>query len=156
MERRAYALAVYTGQRKTDLVAMARADRKGGAIRVVQNKTGEELWIPEHQELAAELRRGVLPHMSLLTTTRGKVFDPVYSGAWFAEAIEEAKLSDDCMLHGLRKTAASKLAEAGCSEKQIAVITGHTTLAMVAKYTKGAEQKKLASAAILTLERNTQ
>jgi len=156
MERRAYALAVYTGQRKTDLVAMARAHRKGGAIRVVQSKTGEELWIPEHQELTAELGRGVVGHMSLLTTTKGKAFDPVYFGAWFAEAIEEAGLPDDCVLHGLRKTAASKPAEAGCSEKQIAAITGHTTLAMVAKYTKGAEQKKLATAAILKLEKNGQ
>jgi integrase len=69
MERRAYALAVYTGQRKTDLVAMARTHRKGGSIRVIQSKTGEELWVPEHRELAAELGRGVMGHMSLLTTT---------------------------------------------------------------------------------------
>ena len=42
MERRAYALAIYTGQRLTDLVGMARAHRKNGSIRVVQSKTGEE------------------------------------------------------------------------------------------------------------------
>ena len=29
-------------------------------------------------------------HMSLLTTTWGKAFDPVYCGAWVADAIFEA------------------------------------------------------------------
>ena len=106
MERRAYALALFTGQRKSDLVLMARAHRKGGTIRVAQGKTGEELWIPEHRELAAELERGVIGHMSLLTTSQGKAFDPVYFGAWFADAIEAAGLPEDCVLHGLRKTAA--------------------------------------------------
>ncbi len=66
------------------------------------------MWIPEHKELTAERRR------SLLTTTQGKAFDSVYFGAWFADAIDEAKLPDDCVLHGSRKTAARKLAEAGC------------------------------------------
>ena len=152
MERRAYALALYTGQRKSDLVLMARAHRKNGALRVVQGKTGEELWIPEHRELAAELARGETGHMSLLTTSQGKAFDPVYFGAWFADAIEGAGLPEDCVLHGLRKTAARCLAEAGCSESEITKITGHTTSRMVAHYTKGANQPKIASAAILKWE----
>jgi integrase len=156
MERRAYALAIYTGQRKSDLVAMARAHRKAGTIRVVQGKTGEELWVPEHRELTAELGRGVIGHMSLLTTSQGKAFDPVYFGAWFAEAIDAAGLPDDCVLHGLRKTAARKLADAGCTEEEIKAITGHTTSRMVAHYTKAVDKRKRASAAILKLERNSE
>jgi integrase len=155
MERRAYALALYTGQRKGDLVLMARAHRKGGMIRVVQGKTGEELWIPEHSELTAELSRGMVDHLSLLTTSQGKAFDAVYFGAWFAEVIETAGLPEDCVLHGLRKTAARRLAEAGCSEQQIQSITGHATSRMVAHYTKSANQRKLANAAIVKLEKNT-
>jgi hypothetical protein len=134
----------------------ARAHRKGGMIRVVQSKTGEELCIPEHKELSAELGRGVVPHISLLTTTQGEAFDEVYFGAWFADAIEDADLPDDCVLHGLQKTAARRLADADCTESQIMAITGHTTPRMVAKYTKAANQKKQASAAILKLERNRQ
>jgi integrase len=153
MERRAYLLAISTGQRKGDLVAMTRAHRKDGAIRVVQGKTGEELWIPEHRQLAAELATG--DHMSLLTTSQGKAFDPVYFGAWFADAIYKAGLPDDCVLHGLRKTAARRLAEAGCTEDQIKAVTGHATSRMVSHYTKGANQKRLAKAAILKLERTT-
>ena len=56
------------------------------------------------------------------------------------------------MLHGLRKTAARKIAEAGATEEQIRAVTGHTTSRMVAHYTKGANQRKLAKGAILKLE----
>jgi integrase len=94
--------------------------------------------------------------MSLLTTTQGKAFDPFYFGAWFADAIDEAKLPNDCVLHGLRKTAARKLAEAGCTAEEIKAVTGHTTSRMVDHYTMGANQKKQASAAILKLERNSE
>ena len=55
-------------------------------------------------------------------------------------------------MHGLRKTAARKLADAGCSEDEIKSITGHTTSLMVGHYTKTAEKKKRATAAILKLE----
>ena len=45
-------------------------------------------------------------------------------------------------------SAAKMLAEAGCSTHQIAAITGHATLAMVQKYSKAAEQRRLASEAM--------
>jgi hypothetical protein len=53
--------------------------------------------------------------MSLLTTSQGKAIDAVYFGAWFADAIEAANLPEDCVLRGLRKAAARRLAEAGCT-----------------------------------------
>ena len=67
-------------------------------IQVSQAKTGEDLWIAEHRALAAELALGEQSHMSLLTTSKGKAFDPIYYGAWFADAIYEAGLPDDCGL----------------------------------------------------------
>jgi hypothetical protein len=108
MQRRAYAVALYTGQRKQDQITRTRAHRRDGGIYVVQSKTDEELWIPEHRELTAELARGVAPMTTLLVTpTQGKPFDATYYGAWFAEAIDDAGLPDDCVLHGLRKPAPS-------------------------------------------------
>jgi integrase len=149
MQRRAYALALYTGQRKSDLVTRERKDRHDSGIDVVQSKTDEELWIPEHRELTAELARGVTGITYLLTTpTQGKQFDETYFGSWFADAIDKAGLPDDCVLHGLRKTAARKLADLGLSEETIKAITGHVTSRMVAKYVKGANQKRLAKAAM--------
>jgi integrase len=153
MQRRAYMLAKFTGQRCGDIAGMTRAHRKDGAIRVVQIKTGAELWIPEHRDLAAELALGN-GHMSLLTRQGGSAFDSNLLGIWFAEAIEEAGLPDACVMHGLRKTAARMLAEVGCSAHQIASVTGHKSLTEIERYTKAADQKRLASAAIHRLERN--
>jgi integrase len=154
MQRRAYALARYTGQRCGDLAAMTRAHRRGGMIRVVQQKTGAELWVAEHRELMAELGRGEQGHMSLLTKADGGSFDGEGLSPWFADAIENAGLPDDCVMHGLRKVAARDLADAGCSEHEIMSVTGHKSLAEVQRYTKAADQKRLAKAAILKLEQN--
>jgi integrase len=149
MQRRAYAMAFYTVQRKRDQISRTREHRKDGGICVVQSKTDEELWIPEHRELAAELGRGVASIGTLLVTpTQGKPFDETYYGAWMAGAIDKAGLPDDCVLHGLRKTAARTLADLGLSEETIKAITGHVTSRMVAKYVKGANQRRLAAEGI--------
>jgi len=46
-----------------------------------------------------------------------------------------------------RKAACRMLAEAGCSEPEIASISGHRTLSEVSRYTRAARQKKLAQSA---------
>ncbi|RBO52680.1 hypothetical protein DSD19_13315 [Rhodovulum sp. BSW8] len=43
----------------------------------------------------------------------------------------------------LPHTAAMQLAEAGCSDSEIAAVTGHRTLQMVQKYRAGANQRRL-------------
>ncbi|AZV38184.1 hypothetical protein CXP35_04525 [Komagataeibacter xylinus] len=50
--------------------------------------------------------------------------------------------------HGLRATAASWLAEMGCTEREIMSITGHATAASVSVYVRHAEQKTHAVNAI--------
>jgi integrase len=58
-----------------------------------------------------------------------------------------------CVMHGLRKAAVRRLAEAGCSANEIAAITGHASLEEVARYTRAAEQRKLARSAMDRLVR---
>jgi hypothetical protein len=48
----------------------------------------------------------------------------------------------------LRKAACRRLAETGCSASEIAAISGHATLSEVSRYTKAADQAKLAKAAL--------
>ena len=60
------------------------------------------------------------------------------------EAIKDAGLPAKCLSHGLRKAAIRRLAEAGKSEKQIAAVSGHKTLAEVQRYVAEAEQARLA------------
>jgi hypothetical protein len=73
MQRRAYDLAKYTGQRCGDLARMTRANCKDGSIKVVQQKTGAELWMRQHKDLIAELAS--VQHLSLLTTAKNAAFD---------------------------------------------------------------------------------
>jgi len=48
----------------------------------------------------------------------------------------------------LRKAALTRLADAGCSVHEIAAISGHKTLSEVERYTKAANQARLARAAM--------
>jgi integrase len=147
-ERLAFALLLYTGQRRSDIPGMSWRDIEGGLIRVVQQKTGTKLWIPLHKNLRTVLEKAPKDHISILTTEYGKPFSVAGFGNWMADRIDQAKLPERCVPHGLRKAAARRLAEAGCSANEIASITGHKTLAEVERYTREADQKRLAMAAM--------
>ena len=54
--------------------------------------------------------------------------------------------------HGLRHTVGARLAEAGATDREVMSVLGHRTVSMVTKYTRGAEQERLAEAAIVKLE----
>ena len=69
-------------------------------------------------------------------------------GAWFRKRCNEAGLSQDCSFHGLRKAACRRLAEAGCSANEIAAISGHASLREVERYTKVADQERMARNAL--------
>ena len=56
------------------------------------------------------------------------------------------------VFHGLRATAATRLAEAGATDRELMAILGHRSARMVTRYTRGADQKRLATAAITKLQ----
>jgi integrase len=144
-------LGRFTGQRRQDLVRMTDHDYDGQAVAVVQEKTGEKVWVPAHRDLKARLDARQKKFM-LIRTKRGKAFKPTRLSHMFHAAVLRAGL-DGYTLHGLRTTAATNLAEVGCSDSEIQSITGHTTASMVAHYRKQADKKKQATAAIRKLER---
>jgi integrase len=67
-------------------------------------------------------------------------------------AIKAVGLPLDCQPHGLRKAAGRRLAEAGCSAREIMSVLGHRTLDEAERYTRDADQKRLNEAAITKLE----
>lgn len=153
MERLAFAVLLYTGQRRSDVVTMSWADVKDGTICVVPLKTkrtiGVKLWIPIHPALQEVLDAAEQSGGTILRTAYGAPFTSNGFGSGFmAIKIDKAGLPKRCVTHGLRKAAARRLAEAGCTANEIAAITGHATLQEVSRYTKAAEQRKLAHSAI--------
>ncbi len=148
----AYMLGRYTGQRRGDVLRMARTRYDGAALEVVQSKTGAALWIPCHARLKAYLDTLPTDRLLFIVTAKGRAWDEANFSHQFIRQLRKAGLGH-LTFHGLRHTAATALADAGCDNRDIMAITGHKTASMVAKYTETAEQKKRASAAILKLER---
>lgn len=145
--RLALALLLYTGQRRGDVVRMGRQHVKDGVLTVRQMKTGVELAIPVHPALELVISDTPKDHLTFLTTAFGKPFTAAGFGNWFREQCNAAGLPQ-CSAHGLRKAAARRLAEAGCTEHEIGAITGHASLREIVRYTKAADQKRLAVAAM--------
>src|SRR5262249_10802532 len=79
----------------------------------------------------------------------GRPFEGSGFSHWFRDACDQAGLPH-CSPHGLRKAAARRLAEAGCTAHEIGAITGHASLAELVRYTRAADQRRLAEAAIAT------
>jgi integrase len=144
--RLALALLLYTGQRRSDVVRMGRQHVRDGLLHVRQQKTAVELVIPVHSDLA-ELVAGATDRLTFLVNDWGRPFTVGSFSNWFRAQCDMANLRH-CSAHGLRKAAARRLAEAGCTEHEIAAITGHASLREVARYTRAADQRRLADAAM--------
>ncbi|NPD67254.1 tyrosine-type recombinase/integrase [Lichenicola cladoniae] len=153
--RLAILLAVGTGQRGQDLVAMTWAAFDGSAVEVVQLKTGAKVWVPLHARARVALSSAPKTATTILTRPDGKPWMLDHFRHLMAKAIKDAGL-EGLVTHGLRATAARWMAEAGCSEREIMSVTGHTTSNMVSRYVREAEQKTRAKGAARKVERHQQ
>jgi integrase len=118
-------------------------------IAVRQEKTSEPLLIPMHPDLLTAVQ--ALPqNLTFLLTGHGAPFASGGFGKWFRDRRDEAGLKH-CSAHGLRKAAATRLANIGCSNEQIKAITGHRTDASLAPYVRRADQRRLAQQAMAKL-----
>ncbi len=158
--RLAFALLLYTAQRRSDVVKLGPQHIRDGFLSVRQKKTkmakqDRELRIPVHPELARIIEatpgRGAL---AFVLTKDGVPYTEKGFGARFADWCKQADMPAGCSAHGLRKTACRRLAEAGCTVHEIAAISGHASIAEVQRYTKAADQARLASAAMARLGEN--
>ena len=161
------ALALYTGQRLGDALGMRWDQVSNNMVAVAQEKTRKRLAIPLHADLRKILADIPRSAVSILTNTAGlpwtkdgfrtswqkALAEPkhVYgepSPAWPLRPIKDEGL----VFHGLRKSAVVFLLEAGCSDAEVAAITGQSR-AMVEHYGRQVSQRKLAASAILKWER---
>jgi integrase len=141
--RLALALLLYTAQRRADVIRMGRQHIRNGAIHMRQQKTGTALEIPVCAELAAILDATLTENLTFLTNSHGHPFLAEGFSRWFRKCCDEAALPNRSA-HGLRKAACRRLAEAGCSASEIAAISGHASLREVERYTKAADQVRMA------------
>jgi integrase len=157
---RAITLAGNTGQRGSDLVKMRWTDieeyegRPG--INVTQKKTGLKLWVPFTQEIQKAIATWERRPAPILLKEDGHPWTrQQLSDQWLIARENNPALAPlkeaGYVLHGLRGTACVRLLRAGANTRQIADMVGMSE-PMVKRYTRFAEQRKNALAAVVRLE----
>lgn len=120
-------------------------------IRIERTHGSSDVDIPMSDALAAAIDampvptaiNGIVP-LTFLYTERGKMRSKKALGNDFAEWVKLAGLPDQCRLHGLKKGGMRRAAEAGLTSHELMGQSGHKSLAEVERYTKAANQRKLA------------
>jgi len=150
----ALALLLFTGQRRSDVVAFGRQHTKNGWLTFTQRKNRNRkpvtLSIPVLPWLQAAIDAGPCGDLTYLVTEFGRPFTSNGFGNKFRDWCDHAGLPH-CTAHGLRKAGACIAAENGATEKQLMAIFGWQTMKEAAHYTKMANQKRLAASAMSLL-----
>jgi integrase len=151
LERVLFETFLNTGQRGGDVAPMIRQQYFKGEIAVAQEKTGKRVWIPLSRDLhdVIDPWLGGHEHVVLFPSPTGRPLKVDHMRHLMRDAIRAAALQDECTLHGLRYTFATRAIELGLDWQTIESIVGHKTAEMAFKYT---QQRRLARLAIVTLD----
>jgi len=159
--RLAMEIGLYTGQARQDVILMGEQHisreydpEQGREVEILnwvrrktEGKTGFELAIPVHPELRRIIDATPSKNLTFLVTELGAPLTAAGFGNWFRDRCNEAGLRG-YSFHGLRKAAATKLADVGCDPIEIAAITGHASLREVQRYTETRDRKRAARRAM--------
>jgi integrase len=118
-------LALWTGQRQGDLLRLPWSAYDGTHIRLRQSKGGVRVVIKVGAPLKAALDATPKRSTIILTNRDGKPWTPDGFRASWGKACKKAGIVG-VTFHDLRGTAVTRLALAGCTEAEIATITGHS------------------------------
>lgn len=154
--RLALDLLRYTTGRREDGPRLGRQHIRDGRVRFRQAKNEHrnpiDIDIPLHPALAESIAAAkVSTNMTFLLTEFGKPFTANGFGNKFKDWCRQADLPH-CSAHGVRKATATAFADAGATPHEIMAWTGHQSLEEVERYTKAANRRKSADAAMAKLQ----
>lgn len=152
-ERLCLEIFLNTGLRRGDVARLGRQNIKDGRLRIVTEKTGTLIDIPARQDLLRAIagsKTGDLVFVGNVKT--GAPLRKEALGNWFRRAASAAGVPGNG--HGLRKAAATRLAEAGATVPELNAVFGWVGSAMAMKYIELANRKKLADNADAKLDQN--
>lgn len=132
---------LYTGLRRGDAVRVGR-QHVGGFIKT--EKSGHRVEVPVIviPALQAALDAGPCGDLTFVVGTNGQPFIKESFGNKFRAACEAAGVPGSA--HGVRKLAATRMAENGATEVQLMAVFGWTDHKMAAHYTRSANRRRLA------------
>jgi integrase len=149
-------LALWTGQRQGDLLRLPWSAYDGRHIRLRQSKTGARVVIPVGAPLKAALDAAVKSSTMMLTNHMGQPWTPHgFQSSWLRATKRAAIVG--LTFNDLRGTAVTRLAIAGCTEAEIATISGHSLrdVRSILDLHYLSRDPALAESAIAKLERRT-
>lgn len=147
--RLAFALLLYTGQRRSDVVTLGPAMVRDEVLHFTQAKNAGRkpvaMALPIAPALRTILDASPCGRRTFLETELGKPFAVAGFGNWFRDRCNEAGLTG-VSAHGLRKALQAIGAELGLTDRELMAIAGHATAKETTRYTAAAERAKLAKA----------
>lgn len=145
VQRLALEIYINTGFRRSDAAVVGRQHVRDGIIQIRTSKTDTPVFIPILPALQAAIDAGPVGDLAFLATRYGRPFTKESLGNEFRSWCDEAGISKSA--HGIRKLAATVVADAGGSEQELQALFGWTTNAMSGIYTREANRKRQALAA---------
>jgi integrase len=122
--RLAMVLALHTGQRQGDLLALTWTAYDGSLLQVTQSKTGVKVTIPCTNALKNSLDAEKREALVILTTPRGLPWKRTNFAKQWRKNSRAAGIAD-LTFNDLRGTFITLLSEHGCTPQEISSISGH-------------------------------
>lgn len=158
-QRTAYALALWLGNRVSDVCRLKWADlttkhfMENDVLRSVEGfefvqhkgrKRGKSVFLPLTPMLEDELAPLSRDTMTVLVSARNSHYTDTSLTSRMQKWCREAGVPPGYTMHGLRKALGVKLAEADASTRQLMETLGHNNIAYAELYSREASQVRLA------------
>jgi integrase len=154
--RLAFALLLYTGQRRSDVIRFGKQHAKAGVLTFTQykgrNRKPHKLTLPILSALQKIIDASPCGDMTFLINDLGRPFTDAGFGNKSRYWCDQAELPQRSA-HGLRKAGATIAANNGATAHQLMAIFGWDTLKEAEKYTAKADQQLLAQSAMHLLDK---
>lgn len=152
-ERLMFDILLYTGLRRGDAHRLGPQHVHEGAISLRTEKTDTEVTMHVLPPLKETLDAGPTGVESFVATEKGTRMTKESFANAFRSAAREAGIRKP--MHGMRKAAAIRAAEAGATANELQALFGWSDHKMAAHYTKNAERKGLGLTASSKLARSS-
>jgi integrase len=138
-------------QRPGDMRQLRWSDFDGESFKFIQEKTKQSMDVPASERLVERLRSfsGTTPAndaIICLHEPSGKPYDRFLYAKVGRRIRAAAGLPSELQIRDLRRTGATEMAEAGCTEDELRAVTGHKSRDVLSTYVR--PTKKLAASGI--------
>ena len=153
--RLALALLLFTGQRRSDVIRFGRQHVRNGKLTFTQYKgrkrNAKKLTLPILPVLQEIIDASPCGDLTFLINEWNRSFTDAGFGNKFRDWCDQADLPH-CSAHGLRKAGATVAANNGATSRQLMSIFGWDTIKEAERYTRNADQSRLAESAMHMLQ----